>query len=184
MAHRRSGFSLLELVITLSLIAILVGVVGFRSTSVLDKGKISSISQLVRNLKTACALYHSDTGLYPYEYSNYPAVHRKLSGAQTGTAGWAGPYLEKPFASNATNPYGLVHLYNNLNTTVGGYDIDGNGQVEATGNGCSLVLWNIERPVAEALNKVFDEGIPGDWEQTGQVKYLAGARQLGIMIYR
>jgi prepilin-type N-terminal cleavage/methylation domain-containing protein len=184
MAPRRSGFSLLELVITLSLIAILVGVVGFRSTSVLDKGKISSIAQLVRNLKTACTLYHSDTGQYPYEYSNYPAVHRKLSGAQASLAGWSGPYLEKPFANNSTNPFGQLHLYNNLSSYVGGYDLDGDGTVEATGAGCNLILWNIDQKVAEAINKIFDEGIPGAWDTTGQVRWLSGSRLLGVMVYR
>ena len=139
--HSRSGFSLIELVVTMTILSVLVGIVSFRSGSVVERSKATKIVGMIDTLRTACALYHVDTGDYPYEYTNYGAVHRKLSGTQTA-AGWNGPYIDTPLTVNNSNPYGSLHLYNRVtaNSWITGFDVDGDGTEEITSDGCMLYL--------------------------------------------
>ena len=180
----KSGFSLIELVITMTILSILVGVVSFRSGAVVEKSKITKISSLVDTLKTACALYHSDVGSYAREYTNYAANNRQLSGTQT-TAGWAGPYLETPLAHNNHNPYGQLHLYNSVtaNGWIPGFDVDGDGTPDVTGEGNMLYLASVTAEAAKTLNDTFDAGVPGDWQDTGRVRYQPGTRRTQVLVY-
>ena len=182
----RRGFSLLELVITLSLIAILVGVVSFRSTTVLDKGKVSAIAQLGKQLKTACAMYYSDTNAYAIEFAGGSIAQRRLSSNQTSISGWAGPYIEKPLSDNGSNPFGRVRLYNRV--TVGGwipgFDLDGDGNLDVSSTANMMWLTGIESNIAEALDRTFDQGVPGTWEDTGSFRYNPSRRHAYVLIYQ
>lgn len=180
-----AGFSLLEIVIAISLIALLVGVVGFRGGAVVEKGKVSSIVQLVKSLQTAAALHHSDTGRYPREYADSKASNRHLT-AEQSFAGWAGPYLERPLSQkNASNPFGNLNLYNR--TSVGnwipGFDMDGDGTVDVSGDANLLLLTGIDENVAQGLNDAFDRGIGGDWKSSGRVRWNEGASRAYVLVY-
>ncbi len=184
LSHAKSGFSLIELVITMTILSILVGVVSFRSGAVVEKSKISKISSLVDTLKTSCALYHSDVGSYAREYTNYAASNRQLSGTQT-TAGWAGPYLETPLAHNNHNPYGQLHVYNSVtaNGWIPGFDLDGDGTADVTGAGNMLYLASLPAEAAKILNDTFDSGVAGNWQDTGRVRYQSGSRRAQVLVY-
>ncbi len=187
-ASRRTthGFSLLELVITLSLISILVGVVSFRSTAVLDKGKISAIAQMAKQLKTACAMYHSDTNLLANEYAGGTPAQRQLSATQATVAGWSGPYLEKPLSDNGSNPYGRVRVYNRVNVGgwIPGFDLDGDGNVDVATVGNMMWLTGIEANVAESLDRTLDQGVAGTWEDTGSFRYSPANKHAYVLIYQ
>ncbi len=184
--HPRRGFSLLELVITLSLISILVGVVSFRSTAVLDKGKVSALAQMADEMKTACAMYNSDTNQLPIEYAGGTPAQRRLSASQTTIAGWAGPYLEKPLSDFGSNPFGRVRLYNRVNVGgwIPGFDVDGDGNVDVATSGNMLWLTGIQEDIAESLDRTIDQGIPGAWADTGSFRYNPGNLHAYILIFQ
>ena len=183
---KTSGFSLLEIVVAISIIAILVGVVGFRSGSAVQRGQASSIVQLVKTLEKAALTHYGDTGRYAREYAVHRgAQHRHLSGTQTYN-GWAGPYIERPLARDDSNPFGDLNLYNTLTpgNWISGYDLDGDGTIETSGDGCTLYLRGVPEEVVQQLDNTLDGGIPGDWFTTGRVVWLENTDRTLVYIFK
>jgi prepilin-type N-terminal cleavage/methylation domain-containing protein len=182
----RAGFSLLEIVVAISIIAILVGVVGFRSGAAVQRGQASRLIQLVKNVEKGCLIHYSDTGRYAEELEvTQAATRRDLTAPQTYT-GWAGPYIDRPFANNDTNPFGQTRLYNSLQAGnwIPGFDTDGNGSADLVGNGNMLLFTALPIEVAQSIDRAFDGGTPGDWFTTGRVVYQAAAGRTLIYVYK
>ncbi|MEW6073316.1 MAG: prepilin-type N-terminal cleavage/methylation domain-containing protein [Planctomycetota bacterium] len=181
----RRGFSLLEIVIAVCVMAILAGVLVIRSGGILSSSKVSKTASLVNTLQTACTAFHADTGTMAYEYSGSTAPNRQLSGTQS-MAGWKGPYLPEPLRTSGTNPFGgVAHLYNvvTANGWITGFDTDGDGTEDVTGKGNMLYLSGMEAGDAKSLNDVFDAGLPGAWEATGKVRYVAASKIVLVLVY-
>ena len=186
-SHRRTrgGFSLLEIIIAMSIIAILVGVVGFRSGSAIQRGHASRLTQFIKGMEKACAAHYADTGRHAREYEiSFAASNRMLSTEQP-TNGWQGPYIERPFANNDTNPFGVARIYNafNANSWITGFDMDGDGTADQTGTGSMLYLTNVPEEVVEKLDASFDGGIPGDWKATGRVIWQDTSNRVLVYLY-
>lgn len=184
---RRAGFSLLEIIVAVSILAILAGAMAVRTGGLLGKSKAARAVQLTETLNLACTAYHSDTGQLPLEYSGYQAQYRDLSAEQTA-AGWDGPYIDGPFrVDGGTNPFGggKAHLYNNLqaNGWVSGFDLDGDGSLDVQSNGCMLYLNQVEEGDAQRFDSLIDKGIPGSWQDSGRVRYIAGSRIVLVLVY-
>ncbi|MBI5432730.1 MAG: prepilin-type N-terminal cleavage/methylation domain-containing protein [Planctomycetes bacterium] len=177
------GFSLLEIVIAVALLATLAAVVAMRSGGAIDKGKVGAVLQSVDSLKTACVSYHADTGSFAWEYSGYSATDRKLSGTQTA-AGWAGPYLEAPLASGQNPWNGTIHVYA-TSATAGqaGFDVDGDGAVDVTSNSNMLYLSNVPATAAQSIDNALDKGAAGTWSTSGRVTYTASGGVLRILLH-
>ncbi len=184
---RKGGFSLVELVITMTIMTILVGVVSMRANGMTDKARAAKIVSTVEGLRTPVMMYHQDTNQLPYEYSGYQGgTYHRLS-LDPGVANWDGPYIETPI-SRSWNPTGeLIHMYNQAIPSYSGnngFDIDGDGtqdvdQYDAT----TLVIWGIEEGVAEKVDRAFDSNLGGTWTDAGRVEYTAASRRMNIMIY-
>ena len=182
----KSGFTLLELVIVLALIAGLAGVVSLRSGKYIQRGQVSSIVQLSSNMKTACATFYADTGQYPREYdmATYSGTNLELSSTQS-LAGWDGPYLEKGITTSSDNPFGALHLYDSASGAGNtGFDLDGDGTNDATTNLCMLYLAGITQEVAEKLDEHFDGGVGGTWNETGKFNWNSSTSRGFILIYQ
>lgn len=181
-----SGFSLLEIIIAIAIIAILVGVVSLRAGNAIGRGQASKLLQLVNSCEQAAAMHYTDTGQYPREYMvTQAATERHLSSTQT-FPGWQGPYLERPLAANDTNPFGDVRLYNNLaqGGWIAGFDSDGDGTADLTGTGCMLYFTGLPQEIAQALDKALDGGIPGTWSTTGRVVWQQGANRTLVFVFK
>lgn len=184
--RRNRGFSLVELVITLTIMTILVGVVSMRSSGVTDRARATKIVETVEALRTPVMLYHEDTGQLPREYSGWTGASFHRLSADPGVAGWEGPYIEGPIR-RAWNPTGAqVHLFSYVvpgYTGGNGFDLDGDGSTDVTGNqGAMITFWNVEPDVATRVDSSFETGAPGAWQDTGRVEYDAAQRRLSVLL--
>ncbi len=106
-AHRRSdaGYSLLEVLVVLSIIALIAAVVGPRLVGYLGKAKADTARIQMREIASALELYYLDNGSYPSEQSGLGALMAKPADAKR----WSGPYFKK--AAGLVDPWGQPYLY-------------------------------------------------------------------------
>lgn len=100
-----AGYTLLELLIVLGILALLATVAAPRLIQYFAKSKTETARIQVSNLASAIELYYLDTGRYPPQDAGVGALLTPPS----GVANWNGPYLKK--ASGLTDPWGRGYLY-------------------------------------------------------------------------
>ena len=82
----RKSFTLIELIVTIAIVAVLAAIVIPNALTAIEKAKIARMINDYKSIKTAAFNYHSDTGAWPGSCS----VGCKISGfiADNGDAGW------------------------------------------------------------------------------------------------
>src|SRR5258708_24901347 len=84
------GFTLLEMLVVISIIALIMGLVGPRVLNYLGEAKVKAAKIQIESLGSALDLYFLDTGQYPSSSEGLDALVQR-PGAATG---WNGPYLK------------------------------------------------------------------------------------------
>jgi len=176
---QNGGFSAIELVLTVVVLAILMGVVKMRSSSLLERSKITKITQTVDTAKSACVLFHTDTS----QYAKQGGPSNQLRSSEL--PGWNGPYFEGSDLDQS-NPFGELRI-DNTHTGFGmvtGWDIDCDGKQEITGP-CNVVfLSGIDQETAEKLDTYYDPSKGADWEKVGRFQYIASSQNGLIFLYQ
>ncbi len=85
------GFTLLELLVVLSIIALLAGVVVPKTIEYLDDSKIKTARLQIEELSAALDMYKLDVGSYPNTAQGLNALVEKPSDGKR----WNGPYIRK-----------------------------------------------------------------------------------------
>jgi len=188
--HKKS-FTLLELLIVIAIATIIAGgLVPLFGTTKQD-AKIAKLVSLTDTLRTACMAYYLDTGEYGKEFAgasqdcNAGIGMRELSCAD-GVVDWAGPYLNHPFV-NDDIPYVASGI--GVADTSCVFDLNGDGTFEIQGNGnylyftiTSMGLANADA-LAKKLNDIIDKSVPGNWRETGKLRYATSGGDYDIWIY-
>ena len=101
----RAGYSLLEILIVLAIIALIAALVGPRLFAQFDKSKVTAARVQVKALSAAVETMRLDIGRYPS-----PAEGLKLLNAAPGAAveSWSGPYLAGGLPKD---PWGHDYVY-------------------------------------------------------------------------
>lgn len=86
----RGGYSLLEILIVLTIIALIATFVGPRLLSQLDRSKVTAARVQVQALQSALDTMHLDIGRYPTQSEGLALL---TAPPEDGSSGWAGPYL-------------------------------------------------------------------------------------------
>ena len=102
---RRSGVTILEVLIVLSIIALIAAVAGPRLLGYLGRAKSETAVLQIRQIESALQLFYVDTGRYPSDAEGLAV----LMEAPAGTEDWQGPYLSDPAALQ--DPWGRGYLY-------------------------------------------------------------------------
>lgn len=100
-----AGISLLEIMVTLAIIALVVGLAGPRLIENFGRAKSQAADIQMTNIKGALQLFYIDVGRYPTEAEGLEA----LLAAPSGAVEWSGPYLEKD--EDISDPWGRAYLY-------------------------------------------------------------------------
>jgi len=102
----QGGFTLLELLVVLMIIALLAGFVGPKVFSNVDSAKEKTAMRQMRSLADAMSQYRLDVGRYPNESEGLKALIEKPSGVQN----WNGPYLSQQVPMD---PWGNAYKWHN-----------------------------------------------------------------------
>lgn len=103
--NRKSGATILEVLIVLSIIALIAAVVGPRVIGYLGTAKSETADLQINNLASAVQLFYVDTGRYPSEAEGLSVLLNRPAGDST----WNGPYM--PTAEALIDPWGRDYLY-------------------------------------------------------------------------
>lgn len=108
-AHRphagEDGFTLVELLVVLGIIALLAAVVAPQVLRYLSSAKSDTAAAQLKNIESALELYYLDNGQYPKQEDGLMALVIAPAGADL----WRGPYLKK--ATGLTDPWGRPFGY-------------------------------------------------------------------------
>ena len=118
------GFTLVELLVVLAIIALLAALVGPRLFPKLGKGKQAAAKAQIELLGQALDQYRLDVGNYPTTQEGLRALM-----ANPGVEGWDGPYLKKELPND---PWGKPFNYACPGTR-GEYEITSYGRDGAAG---------------------------------------------------
>ncbi len=115
--NRESGFSLLEILIVLAIMALIAALVAPRLFNQVDRSKQTVAETQVRAIVTALDTMRLDIGRYPTEQEGLNLL-LDASSAAGGTRNWFGPYIEEI----PLDPWGAAYRYNPPTKDSSGFD--------------------------------------------------------------
>lgn len=135
---RLRGFTLLELLVVLLIIALLAGYVGPRLFGQVGAAKGKAAQSQIKTIADALQQYRLDTGRFPNTSQGLGALMVKPSDASDG---WKGPYLMKAVPPD---PWGRAYVYRLPGA--GGQEFDLmslglDGQPGGTGEDADISYW-------------------------------------------
>lgn len=135
-ARRKTGFTLLELLVVIVIIGLLAGLVAPRYFDQVGKSNTKIANAQINSLEKALDQFRLDVGTYPTTEQGLPALFVKPNGVEK----WQGPYLKKPAPPD---PWGRSYRYKSPGDH-GDYDLaslGADGQVGGTGENADVSNW-------------------------------------------
>ena len=104
--RRERGYSLLEVLIVLTIIALIAALVGPRLMAQLDRSKVTAARVQVRAIASAIETMRLDLGRYPSHAEGLALLSAPPTENEAGL--WRGPYLD---AEMPVDPWGAAYVY-------------------------------------------------------------------------
>ena len=173
--NKERGFTLMEMIGVMAVIAILVSVATPMIFDAIRNAKATAFVEDVNQLKGAVAQYYEDTGNFPTHIPTDDRVqYRQLmkDNPDNPIGGWDGPYLEKEMDNPFTEGgYRAVLSSANANYQ---FDLDGDGTVD-TSSVAFIRVDGVSDEEAKAISDIFDndgnvDSGNGAWNAAGRVK--------------
>jgi general secretion pathway protein G len=136
-AGGEAGFTLVEMLVVITIIGLIMSLVGPRVLNYLSESKIKAAKIQMQSFSSALDLFNLDTGRYPSSGEGLGALIQS-----TGTIpAWNGPYLKGGVLPN--DPWGKPYVYRSPGEH-GAYDIlsyGSDGQEGGTGTAADIASW-------------------------------------------
>jgi len=104
-ANGEAGFTLVEMLVVITIIGLVMGLVGPRVLNYLSDSKVKTAHIQIQGFAAALDLYYLDNGRYPSSSEGLGALMQK---PESGTT-WSGPYLKGNSVPN--DPWGRPYVY-------------------------------------------------------------------------
>ena len=133
---RRTGFTLLELLVVIVIIGMLAGLVAPRYFDQVSKSNAKIAKAQIDSLEKALDTYRLDVGAYPTTEQGLEALNTRPQNLEK----WAGPYLKKAVP---LDPWGAAYVYKSPGDH-GEYDLlslGKDGQPGGTGEAADVTSW-------------------------------------------
>ena len=129
------GFTLVEMLVVISIIALIMALVGPRVLNFLGESKVKAAKIQIASLESALDLYALDTGQYPSSSEGLDALMHRPGGVTS----WSGPYLKGNEVPN--DPWGRPYIYRSPGEH-GPYDIVSYGPKGQEGGTAEINSWS------------------------------------------
>jgi general secretion pathway protein G len=132
-----AGFTLVEILVVISIIGLIMALVGPRVLNYLQDSKVKAAKIQIESFSSALDLFYLDFGRYPATSEGLAA----LALAPGNAANWNGPYLRGGIVPN--DPWGNPYIYR-FPGQRGSYEImsyGSDGQTGGTGTASDIGNW-------------------------------------------
>jgi len=134
-----AGFTLVEILVVITIIGLIMALVGPRVLGYLGESKMKAARIQIDSFATALDLFYLDLGRYPSSNEGLSALALRPG----NTDGWAGPYLRGAVVPN--DPWGRPYLYRSP-AERGPYEIVSLGSDgQEGGSGTAADISNLQR---------------------------------------
>jgi general secretion pathway protein G len=99
------GFTLVEMLVVLTIISLILGLVGPRVLSYLGESRVKTAKLQIESFGSALDLFYLDAGRYPSSAEGLAALVQRPTGVEV----WNGPYVKGGRLPN--DPWGHPYLY-------------------------------------------------------------------------
>ena len=106
----RRGFTLMEVLLVLSILVILGGTVSFFFIRVQKNAQMDAARNQISNYQMTVDLYRMDVGMYPQDQEGLEALRTPPS-SLSNPQKWRGPYIKKELVAD---PWGMPYVYTKL----------------------------------------------------------------------
>src|ERR1700692_3204282 len=100
-----AGFTLVEILVVITIIGLIMAIVGPRVLGYLGESKVKAAKIQIESFSSALDLFYLDAGRYPSTAEGLGALAQRPGGAQA----WNGPYLKGAAVPN--DPWGRPYIY-------------------------------------------------------------------------
>jgi general secretion pathway protein G len=101
----QAGFTLVEMLVVITIIGLIMGLVGPRVLGYLSESKVKTAKIQIESLSAALDLFYLDNGRYPAANEGLTALVQRPASA----AAWNGPYIKT--GSVPSDPWGHAYVY-------------------------------------------------------------------------
>lgn len=143
------GFTLLEIIAVLILVAALYAMVGPSIFKKVDEGRVNTAQAQLAMVKSALDFYRLDIGTYPSTEEGLAALVRK---PDAGSARWQGPYLDGALPEDPWgNPYVYRYPGEHNPERFDLYSLGADGKEGGTGVNADISLYSAEESIYEGV---------------------------------
>lgn len=141
MQRTQSGFTLIEILVVITILAILAGLLVPRVMDRPDQARVVAAKNDIRAIQSAINLYRLDNGVYPGTEQGLLALVQRPESGNVPRNWKQGGYLERMPKDPWGNDY--QYLYPGVNGEVDIFSLGADGQPGGEGYAADIGTWNI-----------------------------------------